>query len=552
MKKNLVKFLLVGTISGLIIPGIASLVVANTFYISMFSQGKQCQKSRQDFKNCAQEITVKVLNSPIWGSGVLIKQKPAGRETIYTVITNAHVLRQVNPPYRIQTSKGGVYEAKLLGKSDDPDLALLQFTSTKKYPVASLHPAFSLASLPKEEEVFAAGYPIDKTKGFVIKQGKISLLLPQAMSDGYQIGFSADIESGMSGGALLNREGEVVGIIGKSIYTGVDFATAYKFDKNFLPTLFPQKLMENSSWAIPIEVAVNKWYSELSSNLAWNSDNKSTPIVSSNIAKLLRDRLAKKNADIINQQQKTNLIVDNDINNSLKIKIDNSQGFYRLIISNSPNNSQQSIVTEMKPSVATYKNYQLYNLDGSQKQQIIVNFSYINNSCLGDVDSFFYSASNKQKYSLIGKLRLRDNYSIDNLDQDRNLEIKSLDSRFACKFIPKYTNNIQQIFLPLQIWKYENNVLIDVTQNSQYKQIHSNHAQELLNYYNQNLDYFKENRDEFKALLAAYLVSKYLAHEKKEGFNDIVNLYTFSDQSQYLKSLNILLQQIYNEPLIPQ
>ena len=287
MKKPFVKFFLLFTVGGFILIGATSLVLAKTFYLSMFSQGEQCEKSTQAFKNCAKEITVKVLIGPIWGTGVVIKQKVVGRDNIYTVITNAHVVRQLNPPYKIETSNGERYEAKLLGKYDYPDLALLEFKSTKKYPIASLYPAFSLASLPKEEEVFATGYPIDKSKGFVVTKGKISVLLPQAMSDGYQIGFSADIEQGMSGGALLNREGKLVGIIGKSSYPGVGFPNAYKFDNNFTPTLFPQELMENSSWAIPIEVAVNKWYSELSSNLAWNLPPSSIPIVSSNISKPL-------------------------------------------------------------------------------------------------------------------------------------------------------------------------------------------------------------------------------------------------------------------------
>jgi hypothetical protein len=563
MNKFLVKFLLIGTIGGLIIPGIASLVVANTSHISMFSKEKYCQESTQgkyseavtqEFKNCANEIIVKVLKDPIWGSGVLIKEKTVGIKTIYTIITNAHVLEQVKAPYRIQTSDGETYKANLLGKFDRPDVALLEFTTTKKYSVASLYAAFSFASLPKEE-VFAAGYPIDNSKGFVVRKGKISVLLPQAMFDGYQIGSSADIEQGMSGGALLNREGQLVGIIGKTSSNGFDFSDVYKFDNNFTPTSFLKPLMEDSSWAIPIEVALNKWGSEFSSNLAWNLPPSSTPIVSSNIAKHLsssnsesRNQLLSPDAVIITQQKTPQKNFEPDTKNNLQLKVERSQENYRLVIRNPEKKFEQVLSTAIKLSEMKYINHQPIDLDKLQEEEMIVNFSP-NNSCPEDMNSFFYSYNSKNhKYSLIKELELRANYSMRNLDQDQNLEIKSLDRRFACKFTSKYTNDMQKEFLPLQIWKYKNNSVSEVTRSPEYRQIHIDHAKKMLNYYHKHRDYFNNNNntDELQALLSAYLASKYLANEEEEGWKNLYSIYTFNGQYQYTEKLERLLKINYS------
>lgn len=338
MERFLIKFLVVAGIGSSLVAGINSLVVASSFKGALFSQTNNCQSLEQGLKKSAQGITVKVLTGTLWGSGVLIKQKSFKNQINYTVITNGHVLLQVKPPYLIQTYDGQIYEAKLLDKFDQPDLALLQFTSVKNYPVAYLKPAFTLAYLQKGDEVFAAGYPVDASKGFVVKKGNIAALLPQAMSEGYQIGFSTEIVPGMSGGALLNRHGEVVGIIGKKSYPANGFPKAYQFNNNFIPTLFPKDLMEKSSWGIPVEVVVNKWYSELSDTLVW----KILPLskmstVTSNITKnsrlpdpVLRSVQSintnpkKQNSSVINQQRVPELIIgicQNNQDNELKVNM---------------------------------------------------------------------------------------------------------------------------------------------------------------------------------------------------------------------------------------
>lgn len=98
----------------------------------------------------AQSITVRILSREVIGSGFLANRQG----TVYTVLTNAHVLRYGTPPYHIQTSDGHVYLANLFQSVSfkGNDLALLQFRSFKVvYKVASFGDPAIVG-----EEVFAA------------------------------------------------------------------------------------------------------------------------------------------------------------------------------------------------------------------------------------------------------------------------------------------------------------------------------------------------------------------------------------------------------------
>ncbi|UBF28390.1 serine protease [Kovacikia minuta CCNUW1] len=199
-------------------------------------------------------ITVKVMAGNSWGSGILVQQQ--GQH--YSVLTNHHVL---NPgqPYFVQTPDHRIYSAELLQGSKfqhrdhflGNDLEILQFSTSAHYEVALLNPT---ENLTVGEEVFAAGFPTEiaapSAKGFAFTTGRISLLQAQAFVGGYRIGSTDLIHKGMSGGPLLNRRGEVVGINGLHAYP--IWGNPYVFpDGSLLP---PQTQAEvaRSSWAIPI------------------------------------------------------------------------------------------------------------------------------------------------------------------------------------------------------------------------------------------------------------------------------------------------------------
>ncbi len=199
----------------------------------------------------AKSITVKVLSGLNSGSGILIHQQGQ----VYTVLTNQHVLLfGEGKSYRIETPDGQTYPANLTnsGKFDHQDLGLLQFRSDGVYAVASL--SWNSKPLPGED-VVAAGFPLETStsqpQGFVSNKGKIAVLNPQAFGGGYQIGYTNAVKKGMSGGPLLNRQGQVIGING--IHKYPLWGNPYVFEDGHTASSEEKKLMSQLSWAIPVQ-----------------------------------------------------------------------------------------------------------------------------------------------------------------------------------------------------------------------------------------------------------------------------------------------------------
>ena len=161
--------------------------------------------------NIAPEISVKITGAENGGSGVIIAQ----RNNTYLVLTNNHVLRDGNK-FTIDTHDGETHQATEVENAinSDDDLALLQFKSDKSYQTATINTA---ATPQAEQTILAVGYSA-KTGELVTETGKIERVPDKTLKEGYQIGYSSNIVQGMSGGAILNTDGEVIGINGKSAF----------------------------------------------------------------------------------------------------------------------------------------------------------------------------------------------------------------------------------------------------------------------------------------------------------------------------------------------
>lgn len=212
------------------------------------------QLSPEEVQRIAQSITVKVLSNKTSGSGILVSKKgvTGKKEDIYSVLTNRHVLMS-GEPYRIQTPDGKIHQANVVKDVNfkGSDLALLQFSSAQDYTLAEL---MSVSTLAVNQQVFAAGFVSD-TKKLVFTTGEVSLLPDKAFQDGYQIGYTNNVQKGMSGGPILNQRGEVIGING--ILANPIWGDPYVFEDGSKPNGTEREKMSLYSWGIAIKTAVD-------------------------------------------------------------------------------------------------------------------------------------------------------------------------------------------------------------------------------------------------------------------------------------------------------
>jgi S1-C subfamily serine protease len=198
----------------------------------------------------AQKITVKVFSADIWGSGTIIQR----RGDDYWVLTNDHVLNPgLGQPLTVETGDRRRHPARAIAAVNfqGNDLALLTFRSSdRRYAVASLGDS---SQLREGEAVFAGGFPLAEPT-FRFEAGEIRRLLSQPFKGGYQIGCTNAVQNGMSGGPLLNQQGQVIGINGRQAHPL--WGNPYVFQDSSEPTARMQQQMRQLSWAIPLQTAL--------------------------------------------------------------------------------------------------------------------------------------------------------------------------------------------------------------------------------------------------------------------------------------------------------
>jgi S1-C subfamily serine protease len=218
------------------------------------------QPNLEKLKQIAQSTTVKIFaedeNNSRGGSGVIISES----DDNYFVITNNHVVDDVNIKYKLQTYEGQIYSAEVIEQNNSDlnvdDLALLKFKADKKYAVVKIK--LNLSNY-ENTKVFASGFPFEENlqQSPKIKYtlGNVKQILPHPLMGGYQIGYTNNVHNGMSGGSIINAEGQLIGING----LGKDplFGNPYVF-QNGQDTLEGQfEQMSQLSWGITSNSIVN-------------------------------------------------------------------------------------------------------------------------------------------------------------------------------------------------------------------------------------------------------------------------------------------------------
>jgi len=216
--------------------------------VQLAQSQQQSPSSETNLRQIAQAITVRISHDNQSGSGILISKTG----NTYQVLTNAHIARDENASYQIQAPDGQTYQAKVIRRGDSfegKDLALLEFEAAADYTIAQFG---SRQSLEQQQTVLAAGFPINN-KEMAFSEGKIALLPEQPLKGGYQIGYSSQIQQGMSGGPLLNEAGEVIGVNGLGQAPVLE--ETYTFEDGSTPSKGQRRAFRQASWSVPLEVS---------------------------------------------------------------------------------------------------------------------------------------------------------------------------------------------------------------------------------------------------------------------------------------------------------
>jgi tetratricopeptide (TPR) repeat protein len=172
-------------------------------------------KSSIDISRTAKAITVLITEPENQGSGVILQHQG----DIYTVLTAAHVVKNKGKDYKITTPDDKSYQiisGSIRTSPGNIDLAVVKFKATTNYPTAKLGNCNLLES---GMDLYVAGFPaatrVLTQSVLVFREGKVSANSNKIFDAGYSLVYSNDTLPGMSGGAVLNSEGELVAIHGR-------------------------------------------------------------------------------------------------------------------------------------------------------------------------------------------------------------------------------------------------------------------------------------------------------------------------------------------------
>lgn len=227
-----------------IIKGSIKDAITHSFY--MFLNLKKVQEELKmseekietfdDYINVKSVKPVKSLEQAIEATVTIKVDKGHGSGCIVSndgyILTNFHVVSGDNKKIEILTKAGKTLEAKLIRKSEELDLALLKvenkFETTYRIPTAK---NYSIG-----QDVFAIGTPGNIDLGQTLSKGIISGFRSKENLNFIQT--DASINSGNSGGALVDKSGQLIGVVNSKIFgfgvEGLAFAIPAENIKKFL------------------------------------------------------------------------------------------------------------------------------------------------------------------------------------------------------------------------------------------------------------------------------------------------------------------------------
>ena len=160
----------------------------------------------------AKSFTVRIEGQETTGTGTIIKQEG----NTYTILTCWHVVN-AEGGFEVTTVDNRAHQVtSVKNLENDIDLAILQFTSTNPYEVATLGDS---AAITEGINSYVVGYP-DPIPGlpdraYTFQNADIISFQPKG-EKGYQIVHNNPTTQGSSGGGIFDNEGNLIGINGRT------------------------------------------------------------------------------------------------------------------------------------------------------------------------------------------------------------------------------------------------------------------------------------------------------------------------------------------------
>jgi tetratricopeptide (TPR) repeat protein len=169
--------------------------------------------SREAIAQIARSVTVQIVGVGS-GSGVIIKRQG----NTYTVLSVKHAV-ETEENFKVITDdaqKHPVDNKTIKRFPKGVDLAILQFNSAQSYRVAELG---NSAQVVSGSPCYVSGFPTVPGKPethYQFSEGQVAAHASHALAGGYALAYFNETFTGMSGGPVLNGQGQLIGIHGQS------------------------------------------------------------------------------------------------------------------------------------------------------------------------------------------------------------------------------------------------------------------------------------------------------------------------------------------------
>tara|TARA_B100000886_G_scaffold102259_1_gene67951 strand:+ start:382 stop:1896 length:1515 start_codon:yes stop_codon:yes gene_type:complete len=202
---------------------------------------------KKDISTIAKNINVKIFSPYSDASGVIV-QRDMNK---YLVLTAWHVLKDITQgdELNLKTNDNFIhsYSKGSINKIKNTDLGVFNFESSKNYKLAEIG---KVGNSKMGDKIYVFGFPLPNRsieKSFArLQPGQITANSNSYNKDGYQLLYTNKTLPGMSGGSILNVNGKLIGIHGRSeideinsygnklISTGTNMGIPISYFENFI------------------------------------------------------------------------------------------------------------------------------------------------------------------------------------------------------------------------------------------------------------------------------------------------------------------------------